>query len=41
LCRRLSPSFPRRHYTSWAAEHVDIQKHPDLQRLVSLIKHTP
>ncbi len=41
LGRRLSPSFPRRHYANWAAEHVDIQKHPDLQQLVTLIKPTP
>jgi hypothetical protein len=41
LCRRLSPNFPRRHYANWAAEHVDIQKHPDLQQLVTLVRHTP
>jgi hypothetical protein len=40
LCRRLSPNFPRRHYADWAAEHVDIQKHPDLQQLVTLARHT-
>jgi hypothetical protein len=35
LCRRLAPNFPRPHYANWAAEHVDIQKHPDLQQLVA------
>ena len=37
LCRRLAPSFPRRHYAAWAAEHVNIRKHPDLQQLVALV----
>jgi hypothetical protein len=37
LCRRLAPNFPRRHYTAWAAEHVNISKHPDLQQLVNLV----
>lgn len=36
LCHRLAPNFPRRHYADWAAEHVDIQKHPELQQLVAL-----
>lgn len=36
LCRRLTPNFPRRHYANWAAEHVDIRQHPDLQQLVAL-----
>lgn len=36
LCKHLVPSFPRRHYVNWAAEHVDVGKHPDLQELVSL-----
>lgn len=36
LCRRLAPNFPRRHYAEWAAEHIDITKHPDLQHLVEL-----
>jgi hypothetical protein len=36
LCRRLAPNFPRRHYATWAAEHVDVNKHPDLQQLVAL-----
>lgn len=36
LCRRLAPNFPRRHYASWAAEHVNAKKHPDLQQLVAL-----
>lgn len=34
LCHRLAPNFPRRHYTSWAAEHIDIGAHSDLQELV-------
>ncbi len=38
LCRRLAPNFPRRHYVSWAAEQVDVGKHPDLQQLLRLIK---
>jgi hypothetical protein len=37
LCRRLAPSFPRRNYVNWAAEHIDISKHPDLEQLVALI----
>jgi len=36
LCRRLAPNFPRQHYADWAAEHVDIHKHPDLQQLITL-----
>jgi hypothetical protein len=39
LCRRLGPNFPRRHYADWAAEHVDVRKHPDLQQLVEQIKN--
>ncbi len=35
LCRRLGLS--KNHYEKWAAEHVDIQKHPDLQQLVTLV----
>lgn len=38
LCRRLAPNFPRRHYADWAAEHVDMHKHPDLQQLVGLAR---
>lgn len=38
LCRRLSPNFPRRPYARWAAENVNIEKHPDLQQLVDFIK---
>lgn len=38
LCCRLAPNFPRRHYTDWAAEHVDARKHPDLQQLVALAR---
>lgn len=37
LCHRLAPNFPRRHYADWAAEHVDVRKHPDLQQLVTLV----
>lgn len=37
LCKRLSPNFPRNNYLEWAAQHVDITKHPDLQSLLSLI----
>lgn len=37
LCRRLAPNFPRRNYAEWAAEHIDISKHPDLQQLVTLV----
>lgn len=40
LCRRLAPNFPRTPYARWAAEHVDVQKHPDLQQLVDLISGT-
>ncbi len=36
LCHQLAPSFPRRHYAAWAAEHVDIGKHADLQQLADL-----
>ncbi len=39
LCRRLAPNFPRRHYASWAAQHVDIRKHPDLQQLVEQLEN--
>lgn len=35
LCHCLAPNFPRRHYAAWAAEHVDVHKHPDLQQLVT------
>jgi hypothetical protein len=38
LCRRLSRDFPRRSYARWAAENVDVDKHPDLQQLVDFIK---
>lgn len=38
LCHRLAPDFPRRHYADWAAEHVDVCKHPDLQQLVGLAR---
>ncbi len=38
LCRRLAPNFPRRHYANWAAEHVDVDKHPDLKQLADLAK---
>ncbi len=38
LCRRLSRDFPRRPYARWAAENVDVDKHPDLQQLVDFIK---
>jgi hypothetical protein len=38
LCRHLAPNFPRRHYAEWAAEHINIDKHPDLQQLVNLAK---
>ena len=37
LCRRLAPNFPQRHYAEWAAEHVDLRKHPDLQQLVAAV----
>jgi len=36
LSRRLASAFPRQHYAAWAAENVDVQKHPDLQQLVAL-----
>jgi hypothetical protein len=36
LCRRLAANFPRRHYAEWAAEHIDVDQHPDLQQLVDL-----
>lgn len=36
LCRRLAPNFPRWPYANWAAEHVDVRKHPDLQQLIAL-----
>jgi hypothetical protein len=36
LCRHLAPNFPRRHYADWAAEHLNINKYPDLQQLVNL-----
>ncbi len=38
LCRRLAPNFPRRHYANWAAEHVNVDKHPDLKQLADLAK---
>ena len=38
LCRRLAPSFPQRHYAAWAAENVDVSKHPDLQQLVDFAR---
>ena len=38
LCQYLVPNFPRRHYVNWAAEHVDVGKHPDLQELVALAR---
>lgn len=37
LCKHLSPTFPRRNYLEWAAQHIDIALHPDLQDLLSLI----
>ena len=37
LCHRLAPNFPQRHYVEWAAEHVDLRKHPDLQQLVAAV----
>jgi hypothetical protein len=37
LCRRLAPNFPRRHYADWAAENVEVSKHPDLQQVVELV----
>jgi hypothetical protein len=40
LCRHLAPNFPRGHYENWAAEHVDVCKHPDLQQLVALASRT-
>jgi|GEM_PF-1960712 len=39
LCRRLTDNFPRRHYAAWAAEHVDVRKHPDLQQLVEQLEN--
>jgi hypothetical protein len=36
LCRRLTPDFPRKSYANWAAECVDVQRHPELQQLVGL-----
>jgi hypothetical protein len=38
LCRQLATNFPRRHYVSWAAEHIEATKHPDLQEFVSYVK---
>jgi hypothetical protein len=35
LCRRLRANFPRWHYACWAAEHVDVGKHPDLRELAA------
>jgi hypothetical protein len=38
LCRCLAPNFPRRHYADWAAEHLDVRKHPDLLQLIKLAR---
>jgi hypothetical protein len=38
LCRRLAPNFPRGPYARWAAQHVDVHKHPDLQQLINWIE---
>ena len=38
LCQHLAPNFPRRHYADWAAEHLDVSRHPDLQQLAKLAK---
>jgi hypothetical protein len=38
LCPRLASNFPRRHYIAWAAEHIDVQKHPDLLELKDLVQ---
>ena len=38
LCPNLEPNFPRRHYINWAAEHVNVDEHPDLQELVALAR---
>jgi hypothetical protein len=36
LTKHLTPSFPSRHYSSWAASHVDFGRHPDLRQLVEM-----
>ncbi len=41
LCRHLSENFPRRHYANWAAEHINTDRHPDLQQLVNFVRGTP
>lgn len=40
LCRRLAPQFPRNPYSEWAAQNVDVRKHPDLQQLVACARGT-
>ncbi len=36
LCGRLSPSFPRKNYSYWAAQHINPHKHSDLNQLTSM-----
>ena len=33
LCKKISPSFPRKRFSEWAVAHIDIKKYPDLQEL--------
>ena len=41
LCHELADNFPRAHYAAWATEHIDVDKHPDLQELVRRIQGNP
>jgi len=36
LSRYLAPNFPRKHYAKWAANHVSLSSHPDLQNLADI-----